>query len=108
MATRDLIWLRQLLNDLECQCVEATPLMIDNQSAIKLVKNPELHKRTKHIDIHFHFIREKYQENVLSVNYIKSEEQNADFLTKALTKDRFKFLLRKIGLNVNPFIKALE
>lgn len=45
MATRELVWIRQLSNDLECPCVEATPLMIDNQSAIKLIKNPELHKR---------------------------------------------------------------
>jgi len=108
MATRDLVWLRQLLSDLQCQCIEATPLMIDNQSAIKLVKNPELHNRTKHIDIHFYFIRDKYKENVLSVNYVRSEEQCADVYTKALTKERFKYLINKVGINVKRAEKALE
>lgn len=88
-ATRELVWLRKLLSDIGCPCEEATTLFIDNQSTIKLVKNPVFHKRTKHIDIHYHFIREKLDEKLVKVKYIPSEEQRADILTKAVTRDRF-------------------
>ena len=97
-AAKELIWLRHLLKDVKCQCVEPTLLQIDNQSAIKLIKNPEFHRRTKHIDIRFHFIREKYQDQTLSVAYVRSEEQCADFLTKAIPKEQFQNLLSKIGM----------
>lgn len=98
MASRELIWLRRLLNNIHNTCEKATDLQTDNQSAIKLVKNPEFHKRTKHVDIHFHFIRERFAQGDLCVKYIKSEEQCADFLTKALPKERYRKLLSAIGM----------
>ena len=55
-AAKEVIWLRLLLSDLGCECKNATELYVDNQSAIRLVRNPEFHKRTKHIDIKYHFI----------------------------------------------------
>ncbi|KMQ85201.1 integrase core domain protein [Lasius niger] len=55
-AAKEMIWLRKLLSDIGHGCSEATVLFIDNQSAIRLVKNPEFHKRTKHIAIRFHII----------------------------------------------------
>lgn len=58
-AARESIWLRKLLSDIGCPCDKETALFVDNQSAIQLVKNPVYHKRTKHIDIHYHFIPEK-------------------------------------------------
>lgn len=107
-AARELVWLRQLLNDLECQCEERSVLYIDNQSAIRLIKNPEWHKRTKHIDIHFHYVREKYEEQILNVKYVKTQDQYADFLTKALPKDKFVSLLKRIGMNNMICTEALE
>lgn len=67
MANRELIWIQRLLGDIHNPCTKAIEFMIDNQSAIKLVRNPEFHKRSKHIDIHFHFIREKLLEGNLYV-----------------------------------------
>lgn len=58
VAAREAVWLRNLLDDVERRCDGATPLYVDNQSTIKLVKNPEFHKRTKHIDVRYHHIRE--------------------------------------------------
>lgn len=74
-ATRGAMWLRKLLRDLGHSCVEATKLYVDNQSAIRLVKNPEFHKRTKTIDIRYHYIREKYESKDICVQYVPSEVQ---------------------------------
>lgn len=98
MASRELIWLRRLLSEVCNPCDKATELRIDNQSAIKLVKNPEFHKKTKHIDIHCHFIREQLVKGDLCVNYVRSEDQYADFLTKALAKEKFNRSLNAIGM----------
>ncbi|GFR20610.1 retrovirus-related Pol polyprotein from transposon TNT 1-94 [Trichonephila clavata] len=62
---------------------------MDDQSAIHLVKNPEFHNRTKHIDIRYKFIREQYENKQLNVINCCSEVQAADILTKPLAKDRF-------------------
>lgn len=91
-ATKEAMWLRKLLKDLGHSCENETKLYIDNQSTIRLVKNPVFHKRTKHIDIRFHYIHEKYENNDIIVEYIPSELQRADILTKALPRDRFKKL----------------
>lgn len=65
---------------------------MDNQSAIRLIKNPVFHKRTKHIDVQYHFIREKFQEGQFNLEYVNTDEQIADILTKALNKNRRKYL----------------
>jgi len=54
----------------------------DHESAIKLLKNPEFHRRTKHIDVRYHYIKEKFNEGLFSFWYISSEEQVADVMTK--------------------------
>jgi len=97
-AAKELIWLRKLLKDISGQCDNATTLYIDNQSAIKLSKNPELHKRTKHINIRYHFLREKYESGEISIVYIPSEIQKADILTKALHRERFQMLRERLSL----------
>lgn len=72
--------------------------VIDNMSAIKLIKNPEFHQRSKHIDVKYHFIRNLYESGELDVKYVKSEDQIADIFTKALGKPRFLYLKEKLGL----------
>lgn len=91
-ATKEAIWLRQLLSDIDEPISGPTTLYIDNQSAIKLIHNPEFHKRTKHIDIRYHFIREKLKKGEIETQYKSSEQQLADFLMKPLPLPRFKFL----------------
>jgi hypothetical protein len=102
LATQECVWLRRLLTELECESNRSTPLYVDNQSAIKLVQNPEYHQRTKHIDIKFHFIREKAKEGTVKVIYVPSEQQRADLFTKALPKCHFKSLCERIGIG-EPF-----
>lgn len=93
---------------------ESSVMYVDNQSAIKLVKNSEYHKRTKHIDIKYHFIREKLEEKVFRLEYVSTEDQMADVFTKPLSKNRLERLRKIIGVvdcntiienvnsNVNP------
>ncbi|PHT66383.1 hypothetical protein T459_30808 [Capsicum annuum] len=59
MTTLECTWLTQLLKDLHQPVEYAIPLYCDNQSAIRLAENPVLHARTKHMEVHYHFIREK-------------------------------------------------
>ena len=85
-AAKENIWIRNLLKDLGANCEKAAALYVDNQSAIKLAKNPEFHKRTKHIDVRFHFIREKVASQEIAVIYIPTESQKADIFTKAVPR----------------------
>uniref|UniRef100_A0A5S6Q626 Reverse transcriptase Ty1/copia-type domain-containing protein n=1 Tax=Trichuris muris TaxID=70415 RepID=A0A5S6Q626_TRIMR len=96
-ASRELMWLKRLL--LELTDVKQTPVIfIDNLGAVKLSKNPEFHKRSKHIAVRFHFVREKWQRRELDVQHISSEDQTADILTKALPKTRSESLRSCLGM----------
>lgn len=97
-AARELIWLQYLMSDILEKQIVGTVLFIDNESAVKLTKNPEYHKRTKHIDIRHHFLREKNLSGELTVVLIKTEFQKADIFTKALSRDRFRYLCESIGM----------
>jgi hypothetical protein len=95
-ATQEVLYLRQLLIDLKHPQMEATTLLVDNQGAIALAKNPVLHQRTKHIDIRYHFIREKLKRGDVLLAYVPTGEQLADILTKALDKNRIEYLRAKV------------
>ena len=73
-------------------------IFVDNISAIKLVKNPEFHKRTKHMDVRYHFIRERIESGELKVEYLCTENQKADIFTKALPRERFCMLRESVGI----------
>ena len=81
---KDVIWARQLLSDLGRAPTTATLVSSDNQAAIKLVRNPIYHRRTKHIDVRHHFIRDEQEKGTISVEFIPTNAQPADMLTKSL------------------------
>jgi len=99
-AICEVLWIRSLISFLNLDVSEPTLLYEDNQSCIKLTSNPEYHKRTKHIDIKHHFIREKVQDGTVQLKYIHTTDQEADILTKSLSTSKFKNDLLKIGLHV--------
>lgn len=79
---------------------EQPVLFVDNESAVKLIKNPVQHKRTKHIEVKYHYVREKHKDKIFVVKGISTENQLADIFTKALPKARFENLRSK--MNVVP------
>lgn len=92
------IWLRGLLREISAQEIGAVVLHVDNKSAIELMKNPVLHGRSKHIDVRFHFIRECIERGELIINYVGTQEQRADILTKALGRVKFEEMRTLIGV----------
>lgn len=96
-AAKEIPWLKKLFSD--CELIDLNyVLFINNLSALKLVKNPKFHQRTKHIDVKYQFIRDLHEKGTINVKYVESEEQVADILTKALAKPRFVYLKERLGL----------
>nr|CAH66624.1 OSIGBa0115A19.5 [Oryza sativa] len=92
------IWLNRLLAELLGEDPGQTVMKVDNKSAINLCKNPVLHDRSKHIDTRFHFIRECVEKKQIAVEYVRTEDQLADILTKPVGRVRFLELRKKMGL----------
>ena len=84
-TARESIWICRLITDLGHQLDGPIMIRSDNQGAIALSKNPELHKRTKHIEIRYHFIRQQIANDSVMVLFTPTNEQPADMLTKSLT-----------------------
>ena len=80
-AGKEAIFLYNLLNELGYS-VPVT-LNIDNQGAEKLASNPVFHKRTKHIDIRFHHVREIFKQKEICLQYCPTEHMVADIFTKS-------------------------
>jgi len=78
--------------------VQKFKLLIDNQSAIELAKNPVFHDRSKHIDTRFHYIRDCIEKGMVEVNHIRTDEQVADILTKPLGRIKFVEFRLKLGI----------
>lgn len=95
------IFLRIMLEDLHEQQEKPTQLMCDNQSSIKMTKNPFFHKKTKHIDIQYHFVWDLVQQGVIKIEYRGAYGQVADIFTKALSKEKFYKYRDDLGIFPN-------
>jgi hypothetical protein len=60
------------------------PLFRDNTSAISIAKNLVLHSKTKHIEVHFHFLRDHYEKGDINLHHIDTQNQLADIFIKPL------------------------
>ncbi|XP_074356626.1 secreted RxLR effector protein 161-like [Apium graveolens] len=78
------IWLRRILEELQVKQVKATTIFCDNNSAIKLSRNPVLHGRSKHIDVKYYFLRYLSNDGTIELVYCRTEDQVADIQTKPL------------------------
>eukprot|EP00253_Pinus_taeda_P014211 PITA_14211 len=102
-ASCEAIWFRKLLMNLFRRNMEATKIMCDNQSCIKLSENPVFRDRSKHIDIRCHFFRDCVQLGVVQLSYTPTGEQVVDILTKALGRTKFEYFREKLGMVKNLF-----
>uniref|UniRef100_H3HAK5 Reverse transcriptase Ty1/copia-type domain-containing protein n=1 Tax=Phytophthora ramorum TaxID=164328 RepID=H3HAK5_PHYRM len=98
-ATQEAVWLKVFLCELgEMASDEAVKIYEDNQGSITLAKNPQFHKRTKHIDIRYHFVREKVEDGQVVLQYVSTTNMLADMMTKAIPATQFSVLRSKLGI----------
>jgi transposase InsO family protein len=96
-AVKEGLWLRQLLTDLGTGTAPVK-IMADNQSAIKLLRNPISSVRSKHIDVAHHFARERVMRKEVSISYVSTTAQLADIFTKALPRMKLEKCVAGIGV----------
>jgi hypothetical protein len=102
VATKDGLWVRKLLAEL-CGKVSALNLKVDNQSAVVLISEHTAGQsgRTKHIDVQFHFVRDRFQRGDVKVIFVPTADQRADIFTKQLGGPEFRkhrdFIMGKQG-----------
>eukprot|EP00253_Pinus_taeda_P010497 PITA_10497 len=101
-ATCQAVWMRRMLRSLGQEQAKATVIFCDNSSAIALSKNSVFHKRMKHIDTRFHYIRELVSNGEIALEHCRTEEHVADILTKPLDQKRFEFLRKCLGITECP------
>jgi histone deacetylase 1/2 len=97
-ATAEIIWVEALLTELGVKLKQKPSIWCDNLGANYLSVNPVFHARTKHIEIDFHFVRERVARNHLAIRFVTSDDQVADGFTKPLPVKK----LSKFKRNLNP------
>jgi hypothetical protein len=98
-CSRQVVWVRSIFKELNYSLI---PIEIasDNQGAIFNASNPVTEKRSKHIDIRYHYIRELVETDVVRLLYIQGVENLADILTKNLGHTKFSTFWPKLGLSI--------
>jgi len=96
-ATCELIWLKQILKELQFGEVTKMTLIYDNQVALHINSNPVFHEKTKHIEIDCHFIREKIILGDIKTEFVNSNNQLADIFTKPLQGPKIDYICNKLG-----------
>ncbi|GJQ90422.1 retrovirus-related pol polyprotein from transposon TNT 1-94 [Tanacetum coccineum] len=92
-----IFWMRSQLTDYGF-AFNNVPLYYDNRSAIALCCNNVHHSQSKYIDIRHHFIKEQVENCVVELYFVKTDYQFENIFTKALPRERFKFLLPQLGM----------
>jgi hypothetical protein len=97
-ANCEAIWLRKLLTGLFDLEMRATLILCDNQSCIKMTENHVFYDKSKHIEIRYHYIRDMVERGALKLQYISTDEQVVDVLTKPLSRVNFEYFQDKLGI----------
>nr|GEY87830.1 Gag-Pol polyprotein [Tanacetum cinerariifolium] len=90
------LWMRTQLTNYGFH-FDKIPMYCDSKAAITISCNPIQHSRTKHIDVRYHFIKEKVEKGIIELFFVGTEYQLADLFTEALSEERFKYLVRRLG-----------
>ena len=101
LATAEVTWLR-LIEDFGVSVFVPTPLLSDSTGAISIARDPVKHDLTKHISVDASYTRAQVQDDVITLLYVPSELQLADFFTKAQTKAQHRFFLSKLSFRDPP------
>jgi hypothetical protein len=98
-ATAEVIWVQSLLKELGVPQSRVVCLWCDNIGATYLSANPVFHARTKHIEVDYHFVRERVAKKLLDIRFIPSGDQVADGFTKSLSTTQLVFFRRNLNLD---------
>ena len=107
-AACEAIWMRMILVGLFGSHLDPIVIHCDNQSCIKLSVNPMFHDRSKHIDIRYHHIRDCVQRKIMLLQYIPTEDHDADILTKTLSRRKFEYHRGRIRVKDNSYLVERE
>jgi hypothetical protein len=97
-AGREVCWLRNLYDELGYTQMAPSLIKGDNDGSIAMAKNPQFHKRSKHIATRWHWVRNAVKDQILAIESCRDPEQTADILTKPLPRPKFQRHLREMGL----------
>ena len=103
-ATCEVVWLRRILEDVGEKKEEPSKVHCDIQSAVKLAHNPIYHAKSKHIELHYHFVREKIESKEIELIYCNTSDNVAHIFTKLVGKIHFEVLRKKLGVEENSFL----
>lgn len=98
VALREFKWLKRLLRDLGVEHSLPMQMFCDSKSALYIAANPVFHERTKHIEADCHSVRDAVQDKSIVTRHVRTTEQLADIMTKALGAPAFHYLLSKLGV----------
>jgi len=98
MAACEVVWLRKLLGDLGLHVDRHVVIYCDNLSSIQLGRNLVFHAQTKHIEVHYHFIREKVLACEIDLTYVNTKDQVADIFTKVLGAKKHRRFCNMLGV----------
>ena len=97
-ATAEIMWVQSLLRELKVSPTQPPVLWCDNIGATYLSTNPVFHARTKHIEVDYHFVRERVAQKLLQIKFVSSKDQLADIFTKPLPLPSFEGCRRNLNL----------
>ena len=97
-AIKEAVWIGRFLEELHQTRIYPIPLYYDNESAIALAKNPENYEQTKHIDVCYHYIREKKEDRTIAIKYLPIEQMIVDGFTKSLPSTQQRSFAESLGL----------
>ena len=107
MAAYEAVWLKRILKDLGVLIKDPTTFYCDNRRSIYLSRNPVFHARIKHIEVHYHFIRERVLAGDVDLQHITTNLQTADIFTKALGAHKLWQFMTDLGLTI-PDVPSLR
>ena len=93
------VWLQGSLLEFDLGSTLSTVLFCDNESDIKLSMDPVTRQRTKHVDIHMHYIRELVHDRIIIIQYCSTNEQIANIITKIFSEKKFTYLRSLLGVS---------
>ena len=94
----EVIWILSLLRELNVSNISVPKLWCDNLGATYMCANPIFHARTKHVEIDYHFVRDRVVSGDIQVNFISTKDQLANIFTKTLPKDKLIYFIHKLGI----------